>query len=193
MITNGAQNLESKIHTASWPIHPFWDCNFLNLIIYYYYNLCSQIEVLEHSNCWLVPYCSRPAVNLFQWFRLKIILQSWNLGKELHIAVHNVCVLARIGSCCADKDIQDGVRQPFWIILLFIKSTDFIIGKKNSAQTFQERSWTNLSSPESATRDEEQDIQDGVQPPFSIIVFIIKSLKFTVHRWNLTRTFLSRS
>ena len=38
-------------------------------------------------------------------------------GTELHIEVHNGCVLARICGCCADKDIQDGVRQPFWIKL----------------------------------------------------------------------------
>ena len=76
-------------------------------------------------------------MNIFQWFRLKMVLQSWNLA---HMEVYNGRVLARICSCCADEDIQDGIGQPFWIILSFIKSSFFMKQRWNLAKTSQFRS-----------------------------------------------------
>ena len=66
--------------------------------------------------------------NFFLYFAKIIKYQKAKMkfGKKLHMKVHNGCLLARICNCHGNKDIQDGVRQPFLIILSFIKSASFM-------------------------------------------------------------------
>ena len=60
-------------------------------------------------------------------------------GKYLPIKVPNEYAFSRICKCCRDWDIQDGVQQPFWIIVLCIKSIKFIMKKWKFAHTIVKR------------------------------------------------------
>ena len=77
-----------------------------------------------------------------QWTYFNGSIWKWlKFSTELHMEVYNGCVLTRICICCTDKDVQDGVRQPFWIILPFIKCSFFMKQRWNLAKTSQFRSW----------------------------------------------------
>ena len=97
-------------------------------------------------------------------------------GTDLHMKIHNVYVLARICSCCVDKDIHDGVQPPFSIIVFFQKiinfhSTEIKFGKYLPIKIPNECVFSRICK---CCRG--QDIQDGVQPPFEITVLCMKSI-----------------
>ena len=66
---------------------------------------------------------------------------TMKFGTELHMEVHNKLVLNGICRCSGDEDIQDGVRQPFWRILPFIKCLTLIEQRWYLEKTSQFRSW----------------------------------------------------
>ena len=89
-----------------------------------------------------------------------------------------MCVLARICSCCADKDIQDGVRAAILNYSFIHKIYRFHHRKEKLSIRPSRKGPERISSRQnSANRGEEQEIQDGVQPPFSIYCFFHKIIK----------------